>query len=601
MNEMIAEDALQEQLHADTRGKREKQIMKLIKKYEDTIFSFFRELNLPLKFREIIRAYIVASDGDIVFEASHTDLTNILFRRSATSFHANRERGRSNIRALQKWQEEKGVMLIRVIEEGSKKVVDGKPEYLKTKYEFVLLNELVHVLYNCPSKEIKARVKEVVARMKEINVPENSKKTPVKYLMQRNRSTIFTIFGKVLEQAKELKLDPVKVGKHLLSDLETTYNEVVETLTEKQSRERRISDFTQGANIQNMSTYENEGMGNSHTHSLGNSDVNLPSDNRTLTLSMRREIDNVDAFLNSVIRENESNNSLLNAALNYAKAGYYVFPLQNLVYENNFVRCSCRDKANCVKQGKHPRTWHGLLDASTNLDTIKNWWSKWPNANVGLITGRKSGIFALDVDINKGGEHSLSDLQDSYGELSPTLTAISGSGGRHLIFKYPNDVKLKNSVSLIAPGLDINSDNGYIVAAPSSHISGGRYQWHGLNTPILDAPDWLVALILLAEDEAKQDKQVESVTLDYSTALVSTEIIEEGQEFKTASGKSRGRHDYLFRYASGLVMSHSPEQVLAKAQARNLARCVPQLAYEDVLTQVKSAERYRFKQNQRAA
>jgi bifunctional DNA primase/polymerase-like protein len=596
MNEIIAEDALQEQLHADTSRKREKQIKKLIKRYEDTIFSFFRELNLPLKFREIIRAYIVASDGNTFFDASHTDLTNILFRRSATGFRANRERVRSNVRALQKWQEEKGVLLIRVIEEGNKKVVDGKPEYLKTKYELVLLNELVKVLYNCPSNEIKARVKEIVARMKEINVPENSKKTPIKYLMQRNRSTIFSIFGKVLVQAKELNLDPVKVGEHLLSELETTLSEMAQTSIEKQSRERRISEFMQDSNVQNINTYENEGMGNSHTHSLVNLDKNSPSDNRTFSLSMEREIESPSTFLNSAIRENESDNSLLDAALNYAKAGYYVFPLQNLVIENNSVRCSCRDWKSCNKQGKHPHTWHGLLDASTNLDTIKNWWSKRPNANVGLITGKKSGIFVLDIDLNKGGEHSLNDLQDSYGELSPTLTAISGSGGRHLIFKYPNDVKLKNSVSLIAPGLDIKSDNGYIVAAPSSHISGGRYQWHGVNTPILDAPDWLVALILLAEDEAKRDKKVESIAFDYSTALVSTEIIKEGQDFNTASGKSRGRHDYLFRYASGLVMSHSPEQVIAKVQARNLARCVPPLDYEDVVKQVESAERYRYKQ-----
>ena len=168
---------------------------------------------------------------------------------------------------------------------------------------------------------------------------------------------------------------------------------------------------------------------------------------------MYGEIIDSDAFLNSAITENQTNNALLNAALNYAKAGYYVFPLQNLVYENNFVRCSCRDWKNCDRQGKHPRTWHGLLDASNDLETIKNWWGKWPNANVGLITGKKSGIFVLDVDLNKGGEHSLNDLQDSYGESSPTLTAISGSGGRHLIFKYPADVRLKNSVSLIAPGL----------------------------------------------------------------------------------------------------------------------------------------------------
>ena len=111
MDEMIADDAPREQFQTNTRQRRERQIKRLIKKYEETIFSFFRELNLPLKFREIIRAYIVASDGESLFEASHTDLTNILFRRSATGFRANRERVRSNIRALQKWQQDNGVVL----------------------------------------------------------------------------------------------------------------------------------------------------------------------------------------------------------------------------------------------------------------------------------------------------------------------------------------------------------------------------------------------------------------------------------------------------------------------------------------------------------
>jgi hypothetical protein len=109
-----------------------------------------------------------------------------------------------------------------------------------------------------------------------------------------------------------------------------------------------------------------------------------------------------------------------------------------LVYENNFARCSCQAREKCTRQGKHPRTWHGLSDASNDLETIMGWWNKWPNANVGLITGKKSGNFVVDIDLNKGGEYSLNDLQDSYGELPSTLTAISGSGGRHLIFNYPS-------------------------------------------------------------------------------------------------------------------------------------------------------------------
>jgi hypothetical protein len=604
MNKMIAEDSLQEQSQADTRLKREKQIKRLIKKYEETIFSFFRELKVPLQCRELLRAYIIASNGETNFEASHTYLTNLLYKKSFVDFDSNRDKVRYSISKLQKWQRKKKIDLIRVIKEGRRlNLPDGGYEYLKSQYEFVLLDELVKVLYDS-SSNLEARIKEAVEKMKQAYVPADDKrKIPTHLMLERCRKTVFTKFGRALEQAKEINLNPIEYGGKLIAELQATFDEIKSQYTEKQNRERRIYEFMGAANASEIDSYENKGVEKHHINSLENLGGNIPSYNRTFSLSMDRDndIDNANTFLNSATRENESNNPLLSAALNYAKAGYYVVPLHTIVNENNFVRCSCSKWQTCVRQGKHPRTWHGLLDASNDSETIKNWWSKWPNANVGLITGKKSGILVLDIDLNKGGEHSLNDLQDSYGGLSPTLTAISGSGGRHLIFKYPSDVKVKNSVSLIAPGLDIKSDNGYIVAAPSSHISGGRYQWHGLNTPILDAPDWLIALILLAEEEAKQDKKVENIKFDYSTALVSTETIREEQEFKTASGKSRGRHDYLFRYASGLVLSHSPEQVLARTQARNLARCVPPLDYEDMAKQVESAERYRGNQNQKAA
>jgi hypothetical protein len=91
------------QAQTAARLKREKAVRKLLTRYEKVIFSFFRELNLPLKFREIVRAYILASDGNTFFEASYNELTDLLFNRSAIRLQANRDRVRYNVTSFQEW------------------------------------------------------------------------------------------------------------------------------------------------------------------------------------------------------------------------------------------------------------------------------------------------------------------------------------------------------------------------------------------------------------------------------------------------------------------------------------------------------------------
>lgn len=591
-----------------TRLKREKVVRKLLTRYEKVIFSFFREFGLPLKFREIVRAYILASDGNTVFEASYNELTDLLFKRSAARLRANTDTVTYHAKALQKWQANNKVVLVRVIEQGQKiNHPDGSTEYQKTKYELVLLNELVKVLYNSPANKINARVKEAVSRMRAGYIPEEAKRQlPTKFKLERCRKTVFTKFGKAFEQAEEIRLNPVDYCQKLIFDLQATLDEIAAERAEKQRRERYISAFHAAANPSDSEVCENEGVEKDHIENTGNLSGNLPSDNRLFSplYSYRRE--NIDAveskvFINPKLNSDLEENPKLEAALHYARAGFPVFPLQHPIFEGGGVRCSCREWETCEKVGKHPRTWHGLKDAATDSEIINQWWRKWPNANVGLVTGRQSGVFVLDVDTAKGGGYSLDELQDAYGELPPTLTARTGSGGYHYVFRYP-DVRLRNSTSLIAPGLDIKSDNGYIVAPPSLHPSGRCYEWDGVNTPILDAPGWLIAVILLAEEDAKAGENDNSVNApDNLVPLVRTETVREGQEFNTANGKSRGRHDYLFRYASGLVMSHSREQVLARAQAKNLAACVPSLPYAEVVKLVGSAERYRPEQCRKAA
>lgn len=166
-----------------------------------------------------------------------------------------------------------------------------------------------------------------------------------------------------------------------------------------------------------------------------------------------------------------NSNILLTSALNYAQLGYQVFPCRN----------------------KKPLTRNGFKDATKDPDQIKAWWSQFPNAQIGAVTGKAAGFFVLDIDIPDGPE-TLKELELKNGPLPSTAEQRTGSGGRHLFFKSPGGIEIKNSVRKLGPGLDIRGDGGYIIMAPSVHENGNPYEW--VNTgSITPAPDWLINLI----------------------------------------------------------------------------------------------------------
>jgi hypothetical protein len=179
------------------------------------------------------------------------------------------------------------------------------------------------------------------------------------------------------------------------------------------------------------------------------------------------------------------------AALGYAAHGWLVLPVQTPLSDGG---CSCG--ADCgASRGKHPRTLHGLKEASRNPDRIWQWWRRWPDANVGIRTGRESGLVVLDVDMRYGGEASLERLEATCDRLPTTLIAHSGGGGRHLYFRHPGQ-PIPNSTHLGGyAGLDVRGDGGYIVAPPSLHQSGQRYVWEDASHPPAVLPPWLYELL----------------------------------------------------------------------------------------------------------
>jgi hypothetical protein len=188
---------------------------------------------------------------------------------------------------------------------------------------------------------------------------------------------------------------------------------------------------------------------------------------------------------------------LIDYAIAYAKLGWHVFPCQGI--KNNICACG---NPGCKSPGKHPAINNGVLGATTDESIINRWFGGDSGYNIGIATGVKSGFFVVDVDINhaagKFGDESLKLLTDKYKTLPDTAEAITGGGGRHILFKCGSPIK--SSVSKIGENIDIRGDGGYIIVEPSVHISGDSYVWEGSSSPldgmpIEEAPTWLLGLM----------------------------------------------------------------------------------------------------------
>jgi len=189
-------------------------------------------------------------------------------------------------------------------------------------------------------------------------------------------------------------------------------------------------------------------------------------------------------------------------ALELATRGWLIFPQHTMVKgELDKSECSC-GKRGCSHQAKHPRIKKWQDNATCDAATITEWWTKWPNANIGLKTGKSSGLMVLDLDGEKG-VASLRKLEEKFGPLLVTLTSITGRG-KHFYFTHPGHL-IKHSqeacAEILGPGLEIKADGkaDCITAPPSVHVNGHVYKWVDANTPIVAAPNWLLDLLTVED------------------------------------------------------------------------------------------------------
>lgn len=251
---------------------------------------------------------------------------------------------------------------------------------------------------------------------------------------------------------------------------------------------------------------------------------------------------------------------MIDAALEYARAGFQVFP---------------------VKQSKAPYIEGGLKNASSDPEQIRAWWTKWPHANIGIATGYAShGLVVIDLDVDKekgvDGRESLRSWEAQHGVLPVTLCSITGRGGNHLLYYSMQRVRNRTGV---LPGVDVRGDGGYIVAPPSIHANGQQYIWSD-NKNITDllgkiAPADQLVMQLITFDQRGQDPEYVSNGVQYD------QVIPSGQ-----------RTEKLVSFIGMLRERSTPEDVIAgSVRLMNAKCCQPPLSEKELQREVLPAIR----------
>jgi len=199
-----------------------------------------------------------------------------------------------------------------------------------------------------------------------------------------------------------------------------------------------------------------------------------------------------------------ANGRLGPAASWYAANNWRVLPCYGIVND----RCTCGGThAEPKDVGKHPSIGEWNTQATSNVDTVNQWWNASPDFNV-AVNCRPSGFFVIDIDPRAGGPDSFEKFESLVeGALPPTVEAITGEysmggkiqRGRHLFYRCDESEALVGNLKKAGlGGIDIKH-NGYVLIAPSRHFSGVCYEWVPGKAPweieIAQAPEELLATL----------------------------------------------------------------------------------------------------------
>ena len=226
------------------------------------------------------------------------------------------------------------------------------------------------------------------------------------------------------------------------------------------------------------------------------------------------------------------------------------------------------DKKPCIK-------WEEFQKRKSTPEEIKSWWTRWPNAMIGIVTGSISGIVVVDIDEAIGFEEIQKYIPDSL--LIPTTQ--TPSGGKHYYFKSP-EKPLSNNTRLI-PGCDFRGEGGYIIAPPSKNGTGKAYAWlEGLSIDEVALPTLPHAYISYINSYALGGYKggIEEEHMKAHEGTARHKMFEQGS-----------RDNDLFHTANCLVKSGMPENEIYQVIEKLAISCNPPFEQKEIPEKIESA------------
>lgn len=265
---------------------------------------------------------------------------------------------------------------------------------------------------------------------------------------------------------------------------------------------------------------------------------------------------------------------LLKAAIYYQKIGFSVIP---------------------VRENKKPSIkWEKYQTEKAGPDQIQAWWKKWPEANIGLVTGRGSGRMVVDVDTKNG----IDALNEFLNDNLITPVAETPGGGWHYYFKYQPG--LTNKARVITD-TDIRTDGGYIIAPPSIGENGKAYPWmNGLSIAKVapaPMPDMLFDILQSGAGQASsQASAYENDSIPYNEKKSSREG-QHAHESTSVNIRQQDQHlfgegsrdESLFHLSNCLVKGGMNEDNLYKYLLFFASHCDPPFPEKEAIEKIQSA------------
>ena len=234
---------------------------------------------------------------------------------------------------------------------------------------------------------------------------------------------------------------------------------------------------------------------------------------------------------------------MIDYALAYRQAGYGIIPVG--------------------KEKKPIISWEKYQKEKASENQIRQWWDKWPDANIGIVTGVLSGLAIIDIDTEEGMEAIQEYVPDTL--IMPTAT--TPGGGKHYYFSC-TDETLRNNAGLIK-GCDLRANGGYIIAPPSKGNNGKKYTWaKNLDLSITDLP-------LLPQKY-----------LDFINSAVNTfnQPVNTGKMFQAGT-----RDNDIFHIANCLIKGGANDSVSSQVLEILAKNCNPPYSEKEINNKIKSA------------